>query len=73
MRKIIIASIVLCSALMYGCDKDKPITEGNIGSTVKTGNDTPEAKSAPVAPRDPSIIMPGGPKKGGGPKAPGGQ
>ena len=59
MRKIVILSIVLCTAFVYGCDAAHQ-TEGDIGTTVKTANDSPEAKNAPVAPRDPSIQGPGG-------------
>ena len=74
MRKIqrTIGALAMVSiALLYGCGDSKPPTDGNLGTTAPVNNNAPEAQNAPAAPRDPSIIMPGGAggkKKGGAPQ-----
>ncbi len=74
MRKTTLAILALLSLALVGCG-EKPEDKGEIKTTAAINNNAPGAADAPVAPRDPSIIMPGGggSKKGGGaPKNPDG-
>ncbi len=64
MRKLILVSVVLIASSLFGCSEDKQ-NDGSLSTTAAVNNNAPGAKDAPVAPRDPSIIMPGG---GGGGK-----
>ena len=65
-RLLFLITVLVTSAIsLFGCSgsTDKK-DEGTIGTTAPINNSDPAAKNAPAAPRDPSIIMPGGPKKG---------
>jgi|GEM_PF-7061223 len=53
--------ICLLFPLLIGCGS-KPEETGEIKTTAPINNNSPEAKSAPVAPTDPSIQYPGGTK-----------
>ena len=64
MRKLLVCLLCLLTASLWGCHQDAAPDE-TLKSTAPVNNNAPEAKNAPVAPRDPSIIMPGG---GGGGK-----
>lgn len=59
---LLLAALSIC---LFGCEEKKE-DKGELTSTAPINNNAPEAKSAPVAPRDPSIPMPGG--NGGGKK-----
>ena len=74
MRMATLALLAILAISLMGCG-EKPEDKGEIKSTASINNNAPGAADAPVAPRDPSIIMPGGggAKKGGGaPKNPDG-
>lgn len=58
--------LLLIGAFLFGCSKsDDADSKGTLGTTAPVNNSAPEAKSAPAAPSDPSIVYPGGKKKGG--------
>ncbi len=65
MRKLFLVPVVLLTLSLWGCGEDKK-NDGALSTTATVNNNAPEAKDAPVAPRDPSIMMPGG---GGGKKS----
>ncbi len=65
MRKLFLVPVVLLTLSLWGCGEDKK-NDGSLSTTATVNNNAPEAKDAPVAPRDPSIMMPGG---GGGKKS----
>jgi hypothetical protein len=52
---------------VFGCGGQKAAEDETIKTTAPINNNAPEAKNAPAAPHDPSIIMPGGGKKGAPP------
>lgn len=59
MSKLFLAiSACLLLSLLTGCGS-KPEETGEIKTTATINNNAPEAKSAPVAPTDPSIQYPG--------------
>jgi len=50
---------------LIGCGGKKEDETGDIKTNAPINNSAPEAKTAPGAPSDPSIIYPGAKKKGG--------
>ena len=57
MRMATLALLALLAISLMGCG-EKPEDKGEIKSTASINNNAPGAADAPVAPRDPSIIMP---------------
>jgi hypothetical protein len=64
MRKSLLAlCAVLLLPLLVGCG-GKGADSADLKTTAPVNNNAPEAKGAPVAPTDPSIVYPGGAGKG---------
>jgi hypothetical protein len=66
-RMLLLGSVLLgMGAGLWGCSSSETKDDkGTLNTTAPVNNSAPEAKGAPAAPTDPSIISPGAMKKKG--------